>query len=39
MVDVEAFEFLSYVDSRVVVAYYIFMSDFVLSSNLVNDEF
>jgi len=39
MVDVEACELLCHIDSCVVVRYQVFMSDFVLPANLVNDEF
>jgi len=39
MFDVEAFELLYYVDDCVVVGHQVFMSDFVLPANLVDDEF
>jgi len=39
MVNVEAFELLRHVDGRIVVGHQIFMSGFVLSMNLIDDEF
>ena len=38
IVDVEAYEFLCHVDGCVVVGHQVFMSDFILSANLVDDE-
>jgi len=39
MVDVEALEFLCQVDSCVVIGHQVFMSDLVLPTNVVDDEF
>ena len=39
MVDVEAFELLVYIDGRIVVGYQVFMSNFVLSSDLIEVDF
>ena len=38
MVDVEISEPLCHVDSCVMIGYQVFISDFVLPANLVNDE-
>ena len=39
MVDVKVSEPVGHVDSRVMIKYQVFMSDFVLPMNLINDEF
>ena len=39
MVDVEAFELLCHVNGRVVIGHQVFMSDFILLANLVDNEF
>ena len=39
MVNVEAFELLRHVNGCIVIGHQVFMSDFILLANLINDEF